>query len=56
MQPCQHDKSIEYMRDDIREMKQDIKKLLGFRASMLGMATVVSVIISTVVTLVTKII
>jgi hypothetical protein len=41
------DKVIELMLEDIREIKKDVKRLIGFRMLLLGGSAVVAAITST---------
>jgi hypothetical protein len=46
MHECDKDKVIDMIRDDLKEIKRDIKDLLAFKWQLIGICIAVSTIIS----------
>lgn len=56
MEPCKQETVIEMIRDDLKEIKQDIKKLLEFKFRWLGRMSVFSAIFLLGLTILSRVI
>lgn len=52
MSNCNNNDSIQAIRDDIKELRQDVKSLLKFKWQLMGGAVTMSVVVSFVIKLV----
>ena len=54
MNPCQQDKTIDMIREDLKEIKSDVKQLLEFKWYSVGKMTIFNGIFIIIVSVLTR--